>query len=156
MFKKNRFTYFLIIILVIILGILSRKINGFPSFVGDALYAVMVYFGIRFLSINLTYIKTVLLALLFCYCIEFFQLYRAEWIVAVRRTPLGHYALGQGFLWSDLGYYLLGVTVAYSIDFLKNKLSHPLNSSILLLLPNQIEKKCQPQKKITKESLPNH
>jgi hypothetical protein len=67
-----------------------------------------------FLNLNLK--KTAILGLLFCFCIEFLQLYRAEWILAIRRNTLGHYALGQGFLWSDLGFYILGITIAFLID----------------------------------------
>jgi hypothetical protein len=114
--KNNRFSYFIIIVSVIILGILSRTIDGIPTFFGDSLYAVMVYFALRFLFINNSSVKTVAAALFFCFCIEFLQLYRTEWILAVRRTTLGHYALGQGFLWSDLGYYTLGVVIALLID----------------------------------------
>jgi hypothetical protein len=112
MSKNNRFSYFTLIIFTVILGILSRKIDGIPSFVGDILYAVMVYFGMCFLFPNYDQKKTIILALLFCYCIEFLQLYRAQWIVSIRKTTLGHYALGQGFLWSDLVYYAIGVVFA--------------------------------------------
>lgn len=116
MIKNNRFSYFIIIASVIILGILSRNIDGVPTFFGDTLYAVMVYFGTRMLFINNSFIKTIALALVICFCIEFLQLYRAEWILAIRRTPLGYYTLGQGFLWNYLGYYLLGIIIAFLID----------------------------------------
>ena len=115
--KNTRFFYFFLITTTILLGILSRKIEGIPTFLGDSLYAVMVYFGVRmfFLSLNLK--KTAILALSFCFCIEFLQLYRADWMLEIRRTALGHYGLGQGFLWSDLGFYTLGVLIAFGIDF---------------------------------------
>jgi hypothetical protein len=117
MLKNTRFTYFIIIVSVIILGILSRKIDGIPTFFGDTLYAVVVYFGMRFLFINNSSKMTIVLALVFCFCIEFLQLYRAEWLLTIRRTTLGHYALGQGFLWSDLAFYTLGILIAFLIDF---------------------------------------
>jgi hypothetical protein len=122
MLKNSRIRYFLLVLIVIIFGILSRKIDGIPTFFGDILYAVMIYFGIRMFFINLNLKKIAIFALIFCFCIEFLQLYQAEWILAIRRTTLGHYALGQGFLWSDLGYYSLGVIIAYLIDinFFKN------------------------------------
>ena len=85
-------------------------------FFGDMLYAVMIYFGIRMLFINLKIKKTAILSVVFCFCIEFLQLYRAEWMLAIRRSTLGHYALGEGFLWSDLIYYTLGVLIAFRID----------------------------------------
>jgi hypothetical protein len=115
--KNTRFFYFILIITTIILGILSRKVDGVPTFFGDSLYAVMVYFGIRMFFINLNLKKTAILALVFCFCIELLQLYRAEWMLAIRRTTLGHYVLGQGFLWNDLGFYTLGVLIAIGIDF---------------------------------------
>ena len=117
MLKNNRISYFTLNALTIILGILSRKIDGFPTFFGDTLYAVLIYFGLRMFFINLNLKKTAILALVFCFGIEFLQLYRAEWIVAIRRTTVGHYFLGQGFLWSDLAYYTLGVILAFLIDF---------------------------------------
>ena len=117
MLKNTRLSYFIIIVSVIILGIVSRNIEGIPTFFGDTLYAVMVYFGMRLLFINSSFVMTIALALVFSFCIEFLQLYRAEWMLSIRRTTLGHYALGQGFLWSDLGYYTLGITIAFLIDF---------------------------------------
>lgn len=116
MIKTKRLSYLILIISVIILGLVSRKIDGVPAFFGDTLYAVMLYFGMRFLLINNSFTKTIILALAFCFCIEFLQLCRAEWILAIRRTTLGHYALGQGFLWSDLFFYTLGIMIAFLID----------------------------------------
>jgi hypothetical protein len=116
MLKNNRLSYFNLIVSVIILGIVSRKIDGVPTFFGDTLYAVMIYFEMRSLFINKNFLTIILLALVFCFGIEFLQLYSAEWMLAIRRTTLGHYALGQGFLWSDLGYYTLGIIIAFLID----------------------------------------
>lgn len=117
MLKISRFSYLILIISIIILGILSRKIDGIPTFIGDTLYAVMVYFGMRMLFINTNSKITIVLALVFCFCIEFLQLYKAEWLLAIRRSTLGYYALGQGFLWSDLVFYSLGIAIAFFIDF---------------------------------------
>ena len=117
MVKNKRVLYFILIIITILLGILSRKINGIPTFFGDTLYAVMVYFGMRMLSVNIDIKKTAILALLICFAIEFLQLYDAKWMLEIRRTPFGHYVLGQGFLWSDLAYYTLGIIIAFWIDF---------------------------------------
>ena len=116
MLKKTRLFYFILILFVIVLGIASRKIDGIPLFFGDSLYAVMIYFGVRMFFINLNFKKSALLALSVCFCIEFLQLYRAEWMLAIRRTTLGHYVLGEGFLWSDLGFYTIGVIIAVLID----------------------------------------
>lgn len=117
MLKNSRIQYFILILIVIALGITSRKIDGIPTFFGDTLYAVMVYFCLRMFFLNLNLKKTAIFALLFCFCIEFLQLYRAEWMLAIRSTTLGHYVLGQGFLWSDLGFYTLGILFVFLIDF---------------------------------------
>jgi hypothetical protein len=118
MLKSKRFRYFILCIGIILLGILSRSSNLIPLFFGDVLYAMMIYFGLYFLFVPLTSKQIGLLALGCCFCIEGFQLCQADWIVAIRRTTIGHYALGQGFLWSDLFYYTFGVLVAYFIDVL--------------------------------------
>lgn len=97
-------------------GILSRKVNTIPLYIGDILYAVMFYFGIRILFIHFNTTKKILVPLLLCYTIEFQQLYKAQWIITIRNTILGHYILGEGFLWSDLFCYTIGVTIACLID----------------------------------------
>lgn len=114
--KNNRIYYFILIFIVILFGILSRKIQGVPVYFGDLLYAIMIYFGVRFILINYSYKKAAFLALLFCFSVELLQLYTAEWMVSIRKTTLGHYALGQGFLWSDLVYYTIGVAIALMVD----------------------------------------
>lgn len=117
MLKNSRIQYFILVLIVIILGITSRKIDGVPTFFGDTFYAVMIYFGMRMLFVNINIKKTAMLALLICFAIEFLQLYDAEWMLEIRRTTFGHYVLGQGFLWSDLGYYTLGVVIAFIMDY---------------------------------------
>ncbi len=112
----SRKCYLFITLFVIFLGVLSRKINAFPLFVGDILYAVMVYFGCRFLFIDASNLKKIIIPLLFCYFIEWQQCYGAEWLVTIRNTTFGHYVLGQGFLWSDLVCYTFGVAVAFLLD----------------------------------------
>ena len=114
--KKSRTSYFLITLSVIIIGILSRKIAFIPNFIGDLLYAVMIYFGLRYLFINFCRKKSAIVALLICYSIEALQLYHAEWIINLRATLFGRYVLGQGFLWSDILAYTLGILIAFYTD----------------------------------------
>ncbi len=117
---KNRKNYFLICVILIVLGTLSRQFDFIPLFIGDILYSCLIYFGICFLSPTNKAIVTTLLALLFCYTIEFSQLYRATWLINLRKTVLGHYILGEGFLITDLIYYSQGIIVSAWID-LKTK-----------------------------------
>ena len=93
--KKHHFFYLTLIVGTIILGILSRVLAGIPTFIGDILYASMIYFGMRFLFTTTNIQKAAIYALVFCFCIEFQQLYRAEWVLQIRSTLLGHYILGK-------------------------------------------------------------
>ena len=113
---NSRKYYLFITFFVISLGILSRKINAIPMFIGDFLYAVMIYFGCRMLFLNVSNPKKIIFPLLLCYIIELQQLCHAEWLVTIRNTTFGHYVLGQGFLWSDLVCYSVGVALAFFID----------------------------------------
>lgn len=59
---------------------------------------------------------SLLLCIIFSFCIEIFQLVQLDCLVAIRKTTLGHYVLGQGFLIADLFYLTLGSIIAYGID----------------------------------------
>ncbi|WP_246236292.1 ribosomal maturation YjgA family protein [Flavobacterium ajazii] len=120
--KIQRIYYFISLIIVIFLGIISRKIDFIPLLFGDFLYAVMIYVLIRFFLIKHKPIQTAILSLLICYSIEFFQLYQAEWIITLRKTLFGRYVLGQGFLWTDLVAYTFGIafTIITEKIILKN------------------------------------
>lgn len=115
--KSNRLNYFILILLVLILGILSRKISGIPLFIGDILYAVLIYFGFRFLIMDSKKSTSHLLSLLFCFGIEILQLIKIDWLIAIRKNTLGHYILGKGFLWLDLLCYVMGTLLAFLIDW---------------------------------------
>ncbi len=114
--KSNRLNYFILILLVMILGILSRKIPDIPLFIGDVLYAVLIYFGLRFILIDFKKATSLLLSLLFCFGIEILQLVQIDWLIAIRKTTLGHYILGEGFLWLDLLCYVVGSSTTYYFD----------------------------------------
>ena len=115
--KNNRLYYFLALFITLILGILSRKTTVVPLFIGDVLYAVLIYFGFRFLIIKSEKSTSLLFSLLFCFGIEFLQLVQIDWLIAIRKTTLGHYILGQGFLWLDLLCYVIGSLLAFLIDW---------------------------------------
>ncbi|MCK6608681.1 MAG: DUF2809 domain-containing protein [Flavobacterium sp.] len=59
---------------------------------------------------------SLLLSLLFCFGIEVLQLVQIDWLLAIRKTTLGHYILGEGFLWLDLLCYVIGTLLAFLID----------------------------------------
>ncbi|KAB6196446.1 ribosomal maturation YjgA family protein, partial [Bacteroides xylanisolvens] len=112
--KNKRWIYLAITSAIIVLGLASRKHGDIlPEFIaeysGDTLWAAMVYCGIRFLFPSLSILKTIVISLLFSYCIEISQLYQADWANTVRNTTLGALIFGHGFLWSDMICYTVGV-----------------------------------------------
>lgn len=113
---KGRVTYFILIIATIIAGLLSRHYTFIPLFIGDVLWALMVYFICRFLFIRAGINRVVIYSLLFCYAIEFSQLYKAPWIDSLRHTLFGRLVLGDTFLWGDLLSYTVGVIIGMMID----------------------------------------
>lgn len=119
--KSVRFIYLCLALLMIVLGLATRIYSGYmPGWVieyaGDVLWAAMVYLGIRFVAPSSGCTKAAVAALLFSYLIEISQLYQALWIRELRANPLAALVLGQGFLWSDLVCYTVGVFITYAID----------------------------------------
>jgi glycopeptide antibiotics resistance protein len=113
--------YFGAVVLTILLGLASRKYSHLLfSFIaenaGDVLWAMMVYFGFRFLLVNKSMITAFLLSFLFSFGVEFSQLYQEDWMNQIRGTLLGALILGKGFLLVDLIRYSTGIVIAYSLD----------------------------------------
>ena len=127
--NKSRIFYFITAVLVVFLGITSRKITEIPLFIGDVLYAVLIYFGFRFLLITSKKSTSLLLSLLFCFGIEILQLIQIDWLITIRKTTLGHYIFGEGFLWLDLLCYVIGMLIAFLIDqlFLSSRINQMNN-----------------------------
>lgn len=114
MSKRNSIKYLLFAIAVMLLGLSSRRFSGYLPhwlnlYLGDVLWALMIYFMVAFLFRKRKISSVALGAGLFSYLIEFSQLYHAQWIDALRKTRLGGLILGYGFLWSDLASYTLGI-----------------------------------------------
>lgn len=119
--KNNRIFYLALTLIIMCLGLLSRKIaNYIPDiidlFLGDALWALMIYFMLKFIFINLPMKKIAIIGILFCFAIEFSQLYHSTWIDNIRATTLGGLVLGYGFLWSDLAAYMIGIGLGVLVE----------------------------------------
>ena len=117
---SNKLSYFLFTIAVMFIGLASRRFSTAGSFIydnlGDALWAAMIYFGVRFLFTKMPKKTSAVVALSFCFFIELTQLYQADWINVLRHTTLGGLVLGSGFLWSDIVMYGVGVGFAWFFD----------------------------------------
>ncbi|HEB4952098.1 TPA: DUF2809 domain-containing protein [Bacillus cereus] len=124
--KRNRVVYALVTIVVIILGLSSRKFafalpHLLNDYLGDALWALMIFTGFGFLFPKTEKKKLAFISLMFCYGIEASQLYHAEWIDSIRATTLGGLVLGYGFLWSDVVAYTIGVGVGILCEVIFRK-----------------------------------
>lgn len=109
--KRKRVFYFILICIIILLGLASRTISKVPLYIGDAMWALMIFFIIRFLIVNARIGLIGFVSLFICYCVECSQLYQAEWVNSIRNTIIGRLVLGQGFLWSDILAYTVGIII---------------------------------------------
>ena len=118
--QRSRFRYVLLTAGTLLLGLASRRFSDDPSFVrayvGDALWALMVFFGIALVANRRSTTAVALLAGLFCFGIELSQLYHAPWIDSLRATRLGGLVLGYGFLWTDLLCYSASIAFGTVVD----------------------------------------
>ncbi|WP_240625902.1 ribosomal maturation YjgA family protein [Spirosoma pollinicola] len=106
--------------ITLLLGLGSRYFFGeiaiIKNYIGDVLWALMVYFGFALLF-NKWPVKVIALtAIAFSFSIEISQLYHAFWIDSLRATRLGGLMLGFSFVWSDLPCYCMGVLIGVLVD----------------------------------------
>jgi hypothetical protein len=97
-------------------GLASRQWPAIPAWVGDLLWATMVFFIVSAAAPGMPRAGRALLTIAVSFLVEFCQLYRAGWIDRIRDTTPGHLVLGQGFAWLDLVAYVAGVLVAVLVD----------------------------------------
>ncbi|WP_217902316.1 DUF2809 domain-containing protein [Siphonobacter sp. BAB-5385] len=110
MIKSSRAAYLVLLLITITLGLIGRRLSFVPLATGDALWAVAVFWGLHLLIPEARTFRLALVALLISYAVEFSQLWQASWLVQLRSTLPGKLLLGQGFLYTDLIAYTLGIT----------------------------------------------
>ena len=120
-YRYMRIAYSIAIFITILLGLASRKwsyllLSFIAQNAGDVLWAMMVYFGFRFLLVRKSIFAAILLSFLFSFGIEFSQLYQEDWMNQIRGTSLGALIFGKGFLAEDLIRYTAGIIIATIID----------------------------------------
>jgi len=113
---RSRKLYFIYGIVVVIIGLASRKVPSdlpliISKYPGDVLWALMVFIIVGFLFTNITTKKVAIISLLFSFLIETSQLYHAIWIDNIRHTILGALILGSGFSFYDMICYIVGVSL---------------------------------------------
>lgn len=118
---RQRLWQTILIGLVMACGLFTRShVIHWPwfvtAYVGDVLWAWLVFLGIGWIWLRLSTNKIALSALLFAFLIEFSQLYHAPWLDGLRSNRIAALVLGQGFLWSDLVCYVVGIAVGALVE----------------------------------------
>jgi len=103
------------------LGLASRRwpallAAAFGKYPGDALWALMVFWGWRALRPHAATRTVALLALATSAVVEFAKLWQAPWLVQFRHTTAGHLLLGHAFSWQNLVAYGVGVLAGVALD----------------------------------------
>ena len=114
---NRRLAFGLLAALVVPIGLATRRFpHWFPevvaTYAGDVLWAVVAYLLCGAVVPRWSLRSRVAISIAFAFLVEFSQLWHPEWLDALRRTTLGHLALGIGFEWSDLPCYTLGILLA--------------------------------------------
>ena len=123
---RSRIIYLLLTLATIIIGLLARRYAAYlPDMVnlglGDALWAVMMYWIIGFIFPHYTIKKRAMISISICFAVECSQLYQADWINSIRSNRFGALVLGRGFLWSDFVAYSIGVGVGSALEYWRQK-----------------------------------
>ena len=126
--KRSRITYLIAAITVVILGLSSRRYSRvlpefIASYAGDTLWALMAFLGVGMLFPGWSTLRVCVTALLFAFAIELTQLYHSPWVDQIRRTTVGGFILGYGFLWSDLLCYVVGISIGCTLEMLRKGLN---------------------------------
>jgi hypothetical protein len=124
---RSRALYALLVVAVIASGLLWRSsLLPLPPFAskygGDALWSLMVFFGLGLLFSRPSTSALAMLAICFPSAVEFSQLYHAPWIEGVRATLPGRLILGSTFNWPDIPAYALGVALGAGAEIRFRKL----------------------------------
>lgn len=109
---RKRLYYFILVIGVIILGLLSREFSNICSkWIGDILWGLMVFFIMGFIFRDRTTRYTAIVSIIFSIGVEVAKLYHKPWIDAFRHTMIGGLLLGHVFSWINILCYITGIVV---------------------------------------------
>ena len=122
---RNRLIYLLLLLIIIATGLNTRA--GFasdvvPYFLGDVLYATMMFVLLGILFPRMNSIRLLFISMGICYLIELSQLYKADWIVHLRKHKMVGLVLGRRFFWGDLIKISLGSLLGFGIEKLLMRL----------------------------------
>lgn len=120
--RRSRAVYAIAVVMVIGAGLLWRSgwvplPRSVSKYGGDALWALMVFFGLGFVFVRVSTLRVAASAVCFAWSVEFLQLYHAPWIDGIRSTRLGHLVLGSVFNGPDLMAYVVGIAVGVVVEW---------------------------------------
>jgi hypothetical protein len=121
MMRRTRLAFVALALSTIVVGLVvhwgTAVIPPRPrDLLGDALWAMMIYWWIGALAPSVRRDSRGLLAVAVCWGVEFSQLVQTPTLDAWRGTTLGQLVLGSGFDLRDLGAYALGVLAAWLLE----------------------------------------
>ncbi len=104
------------------LGLASRRHPSllgplFGKYPGDALWAMMVFFGIGFMRPMSSVLRLAAAAAVFCLGIELLKLCSAPWLVHARGTRFGYLVFGHVFSLANLAAYAVGIALGVCLAF---------------------------------------
>ena len=119
--RRSRVFSGLAVVAAILLGLASRRYPGavpavLGKYPGDALWAMVVFFGWGTLQPKASTVQIAALAFLTSIVVEVLKLYQAPWIVDVRHTTLGHLVFGHVFSFGNIAAYAVGIVTAVGVD----------------------------------------
>ena len=115
-------THGLVLLLgTIALGLASRRYPAVQpavvsTYAGDVLWASMVFWLLTLVRPTGEGRRVAARAFAIAVAVETSQRVHVPWLDALRATTLGALVLGQGFLWSDIVCYAVGVMLAAILD----------------------------------------
>ena len=119
--RPTRAVHLALLLVTVALGLASRRWAGaLPAFIGayagDTLWAAAAYWTLSAAIPSVGRLRRGGLAFSIAAAVEVSQIFHPAWLDAVRRTRLGGWLLGFGFLWSDVACYAVGVGLAMAVD----------------------------------------
>jgi len=127
---RRRVAALLAMAATIALGLASRRWpaalpDAFGKYPGDALWALMVFFGWRALRPRALRRDVALPAFGTSVVVEVAKLWQAPWLVEFRHTTIGHLLLGHVFSWQNLVAYGIGVLAGVGLDRVLSRAGGP-------------------------------
>ncbi len=96
--------------------VLFREIPVIGPWSGDTCWAIAAWFLFRVIFPRVAALEIAVLATGLCIIVETSQLLDAQWIRSLREYPVIRLLIGQGFMWSDLLLYAVGIGIAWVLD----------------------------------------